>query len=352
MQSTTRSSVQEGCAYATFHPGTLCIVWCVCLPIFLGVFLGVVLPDIKLDQREVHTQCWYSDGTADPYACCDKVGCMCANCDSNTMPTCSSALSLLIPGDCCNGYHCCQTRCETCCETEAYTETYRCNCRGSTSSRTCSTCTRTRYRERCFDCNCRCVQSVDNQQCNVACGTCHRLSAVLYVRLNGNAIPRPVESHCARDRADCAQAWLDRTQPDRRYECWVDKKNLNIRWEPREGNTAGLVFAILFGIPIGIWLLAAIVTAVLTAFYVCSCPTFSSSSSGASSSRSRSARVISRPSRVEPGVNDDIELKPVWMDTPHRKPYIPHKPAPPPSFNPTPSAPPPSAPPPYYEVVS
>lgn len=161
------------------------------------------------------------------YRCCEVHNCQCRDYSG---PSCGSLLGTMtrnatIYGNeelCNNGYHCCRENCWDC---NCYTYCSRRERRYRSSSRTrtchtyCSTC-------------CECVHWVNNRQCEVLCGTCHRVTIYLHFEDgSGNRHERTEQKTCSMTRsANGNQGCIDSFSADymprgRTTTIYVSKSN-------------------------------------------------------------------------------------------------------------------------------
>lgn len=138
------------------------------------------------------------------YACCVVGGCQCADAPAGSL-SCRTLLAQVRPGTCANGYHCCRTAYHTCHRT-----CYRNQCCRTCPKCACHPCDA--YQCNPYACDPYCAQSVDNQVCVAACGTCYRPSFD-YTYHNGSgrapaSLHRTAPSACAMNDRTCLAAFL------------------------------------------------------------------------------------------------------------------------------------------------
>ncbi len=170
-------------------------IYCISLPIFLGVFFGVVYKDINTIDDTLSATCTTVNYTNTPFHCCERVNCICQEC--SIYPNCNSAQTSLMEGPCCR------------------------------SSRSCS--------------------RVESQTCQIICGMCFSLTAILNVTVDEDTFLHIIEGDCNRDDSDCIDEFVDEWnfQDDR---CYYNDENGDVSFSEPEYNYAALVFVGIFGL--------------------------------------------------------------------------------------------------------
>jgi hypothetical protein len=166
---------------------------------FGGGCLGFIFAnydDIVMHEEWSKATATIVETDVDPYACCDKRNCVCANFYGSTCTTLQEAYTT---GYCDNGYKCCQTGCVECnCRQECHSQA------GGGGGQSCL--------KECDDC-CSCAWEVYNQQCEVVCGTCYKMTATTeFVPKEEKdlTIVAAFGDKCGMDNIECADKFLDK----------------------------------------------------------------------------------------------------------------------------------------------
>lgn len=195
------------------------------LIISLSIYFSAVKPNREELDNWKETKCSISNTTATPYPCCITTSCQCAECSSQD--TCSSLVGGLTNGTCCNGYYCCETRYNTCCRR-------RCDSNG----RNC--------RRKCRKCNPYCYSSVQNQLCESLCGTCHNVSADIFIdQIEKTQV---ITGNCPINDNNCVNSWFSNWADGSERRCWYHEDNheIQVRWDGPSKDTTAIVFMWFF----------------------------------------------------------------------------------------------------------
>ena len=202
MCSSSREVESEAVAYACCLWVLIVIFWPISLGLFFGISYGQFI-DQNPRQSVKYTPVRHS---TNPYRCCDVSCDGCVNGDTSLQECAYLSTSLLLEGECRNGYHCCQEDC--------YCDSYS--------------------DEGCDSTFCECISTVQHRLCRSACGTCYRptvFASYDYTDSSSGTTHRHTalfSATCGRDDQNCVSNFQARYPINEEKDGWVDPADLSV----------------------------------------------------------------------------------------------------------------------------
>ena len=220
----------------------------------LGALMGIAVEFWVLEDKQEWTPKWnptiatVANNTEEAYRCCNTINCVCSEAPAGAA-NCSSLLDGLVEGVCGDGYYCCWEGCDTCKKRCWKKVCHSCDEHGSE-------CCRKERRWCKYPCNCGCRESVADQKCDVACGTCwdFTIEFVYPIKESDELVYSTMTRHCKRDDFSCEDQTSEQFAVNNTMRLWYkikDPEQIRLTdpdeaWEITGGMIAVLFFISLF----------------------------------------------------------------------------------------------------------